>query len=297
MNYLEIDANGSKIKLYGSSKQIQSEKDIIGKLNLTGNEGKDRLIIQSCIDKYKIKSDISYNGNTVYPFERIVKSYKKLQKSGDLEKLTKEMYNFFINACGDIAHYNIEGFKVYYDYSFRKLENELLSNTFTSSWHTDVDRIFKKLKIGPYFEDREWININNISINKLKLIINECGWNVTDYNDFWKIESKSINGFLFEIDTTSRRVSDIVTNIQDYCISFNKDEYIEKMVDERNNSSNAMTVREIVGYVDNLSVKLSNLFSDVLYKSRIVAEDIEDMLDQEKNEKIYEDINRYDEAI
>lgn len=155
MDRLEIN-NGNKIALYGSKAVIQSEKSIIESLNLTGNEPTDRLIIQKCIDDNNLKSKILYGGNTVYPFRKTVMAYKKLQKSGKLEKLTNEMYHFFTNACGDIAHYDLGGFIAYYDNSFQKLENSLCRDCFTTSWHTDLDRIFKELKIGrEYFKERK----------------------------------------------------------------------------------------------------------------------------------------------
>ena len=79
MNNVELNINGKRINIYGSNAIIQNEKQIIENLELTGNESADRLIIQQCIDDNKLKSDILYDGNTVYPFEKIVKAYRKLQ--------------------------------------------------------------------------------------------------------------------------------------------------------------------------------------------------------------------------
>ena len=148
MNNVELNINGKRINIYGSNAIIQNEKQIIENLELTGNESADRLIIQQCIDDNKLKSDILYDGNTVYPFEKIVKAYRKLQKSGTLDNLTKEMYHFFMYACDDIAHYDIQGYKCYYNNSFRQLENELLANNWTASRFTDIDKIFRELKIS-----------------------------------------------------------------------------------------------------------------------------------------------------
>lgn len=162
MNNVQLEIKGQKIDLYGSNTVIQNEKSVIENLNLTGNEYEDRLIIQKCIDDNKLKSNISYAGDTVYPFEKTVKEYRKLQKSGTLKNMSKYMYHFFMYACSDIAHYNINGYKCYYDGSFRKLENELLSNICTSSRFTDIDKIFKELKIGrEYFKERENIKNDN----------------------------------------------------------------------------------------------------------------------------------------
>lgn len=144
-----------------NQSQLEDEQNIIRGLNLTGDESKDRLIIQECIDKNKIKSNVLYNGNTVYPFEKIVKEYRKLEKSGSLEDLSKRMYDFFIYACGDIAHYDISGFKIYYNFSFKCLENELLSRNIYTNRFSDCDKIFKELKIGKYFGERENYEIKN----------------------------------------------------------------------------------------------------------------------------------------
>ena len=40
----------------------------------------------------------------------IIKSMEAVIKSGDIEKLTKDCYNFTMNLSGFIAHYNLYGF-------------------------------------------------------------------------------------------------------------------------------------------------------------------------------------------
>lgn len=185
MNNIEINIKGKIVKLYGSNSIIEKEKPIIEKMQLTGNEYADRLIIQQCIDDNKLKSDISYDGNTVYPFEKTIKEYRKLQKNGTLDNMSKYMYDFFMNACGDIAHYNIDGYKSYYNYSMKELENQLLRACVSTTRYSDVDKIFKELKIGKkYFHTRDTINIDEVSINKLKAIIKECGWNIRNERYF-----------------------------------------------------------------------------------------------------------------
>lgn len=84
MNYSEINLNGKSIKLFGNKSTREQEISIITSLNLTGNEYEDRLAIQKAIDENNLKSEISYSGATVYPFEKIVEEYRKLQKSGCL---------------------------------------------------------------------------------------------------------------------------------------------------------------------------------------------------------------------
>lgn len=278
MKHIEIVVNGKNIKLYGKPETIESEKRVIENLYLTGNEYEDRLIIQKAIDEHKLKSDILYDGNTVYPFEKIVKLYRKLQKSGSLEKMTKEMYHFFTNACGDIAHYNFEGFKSYYNYSVRRLEEETLKYSVNSSRFTDRDKIFKELKIGrDYYYLRENIDINKVKLNKLKGIIKECGWDITEKDKYWRIERNTEynNKFGFEVDISSKSALSVIEGIINYNNIFDKNNYIEERVDHRKESSNPLSVSEIVYESNNIKSMLYKLADNVLYKSRIEADDLE----------------------
>ena len=276
MNNVELNVNGKLIKLYGSNAIIEKEKSIIEQLNLTGDEQKDRLIIQKCIDENKLKSDILYDGNTVYPFEKTIKAYRKMQKTDSLENMNNYMYHFFTNACGDIAHYSIQGFRDYYDYSLRNLENRLLKrDNFIPSWQSDVDRIFKELKIGKYFEEREYIDIDSVSINKLKSIIKECGWNITTQNNCWRLDKEIIFShiFSFEIDTENKSISSIVSTIMDCYNSFNKNEYMEFLIENRDKKDNKLSVRDVVSITDSIGYNLSKLAEKVLYDCRLEVEE------------------------
>lgn len=275
MNNIELNINGKRIKLYGSNAIVEKEKPIIEQLNLTGDEQKDRLIIQQCIDENKLKSDISYEGNTVYPFEKIIRAYRKLQKSGSLENLTKEMYHFFMYACGDIAHYDLGGFKAYYNYSFLQLENSLLKdNWLMNTRYSDLNHIFKELKIGRYFEEREYIDIDSVSISKLKSIIKECGWNITTQNNCWKLDKETIfsHVFSFEIDVSNKSISSIVSEIIAYNNSFNKNEYMEFLIENRDKNDRELNVRDVVAIADNIGFNLSKLSDKVLYDCRLEVE-------------------------
>lgn len=278
MNNLEIKINEKNINLYGNKATIESEKTIIENLHLNGNEYEDRLIIQKAIDENKLKSNISYNGNSIYPFEKIVKEFRKLQRSGTLEKLTKEMYHFFIYACGDIAHYDLDGFKSYYNNSFRKLEEEILKDCWTSSRFTDINKIFKELKIGrDYYYLRENIDINNLTLNKLKEIIKECGWNIAEKDTCWRIEKNTEykNKFEFEIDISSKSALSAIEGIINYNNIFDKNNYIEERVEKRKETSNCMSISDIVYEANNIKSMLYRLSNDVLYKSRIEADGME----------------------
>ncbi len=290
MHRIEVNANGKKIRLSGSNAIIEKEKTIIENLELTGNECVDRLIIQKCIDDNKLKSSILYDGNTVYPFEKIVKAYRRLQKSGSLENLTKEMYDFFMYACGDIAHYDIGGYKYYYNFSFRELENELLKDCWTATRFSDIDKIFKELKIGKqYFKERDFINLDNVPLKELKSIIKECGWEVNvKENNYWEL-SKDFNNntiYSFDIDIQNYNTSRIIREINYITNSFNKDNYIEDVVMKRENKQ--PTISEIVSIANNIKSSLIQFNSDVLYKTRIVAEEKESILNKENSSVCFE---------
>lgn len=300
MDRTEIIINNKRINLYGSKAVIKKEKQFLESLKLTGMENKDRLIIQDCIDKNKLKSDILYDGNTVYPFEKIVKEYRKLQRDYSLEKLSDDMYHFFMNACGDIAHYDKAGYRCYYNDFIVELENRFLKNSYTASRFSDVDRIFKELKISNYFEEREQIDLDKITLNKLKSIIKDCGWNVINKNGIWRIERTTMYGkdFAFEVDTSDNSVSNVVKEIQRYYNSFNKDEYVENMVAIR--SSLGLTIAEIVSSSENIQRMLNNLSFDVLYKSRLAVEESKNTIEKvteisnEVAENILENENDFD---
>lgn len=292
MENIELNINGKRIKLYGGNAIIKSEKQIIEKLELTGNESVDRLLIQKCIDDNKLKSDILYDGNTVYPFEKIVKAYRRLQKSGSLENLKKEMYHFFMYACGDIAHYDIEGFKSYYNYSFRELENHLLKDCWSTDRFTDIDRIFKELKIGKqYFKERDFIDIDKISLKQLESIIKECGWEVKpDDNNYWKLSKDIKNNisYSFDIDVLNASISRIMREINYIANSFNKESYIENMVSDRNKIENPPTISEFVNNAYHIKSSLIQFSSDVLYQTRIAAEEKKSTLNNQQNNIYYE---------
>lgn len=273
--HIEIEKNGKKIMIYGSNDDNNDKAlSLLEKLDLTGNEMKDRLLIQEFIDNNKLKSSILYDGSTIYPFEKIVKAYRKLQKDDSLSNLTDELYHFFMNACGDIAHYNISGYIDNYGNSIRKLENEFLKTCYTTPRYTDVDRIFKELKIGKYFEERDEINLDSLTLKKLKNIITECGWEVLEKdNNLWELQINldNKNRFCFETDIETRSAKNIIYSLVRYGINYNADDYAEEIIRSRTPNNNH-SARSILNYADMIKRKLMTLSSDVLYKSRYEVE-------------------------
>ncbi|MBQ6324296.1 MAG: hypothetical protein IJI22_05650 [Bacilli bacterium] len=269
MNHIELNKNNKRITFYGSNSVIDFDKNMIDNLPLTGDEANDRLLIQKCIDDNNLKSSILYDGNTVYSFKKIVKEYRDLQKTGTLDKLTEKMYHFFTNACGDIAHYNINGFKGYYNNSLRNLESSLLSrDTFIPRWHSDLDKIFKELKIGKYYDEREYVDLDIVPINKLKPIVEELGWNVKQKYGFWDFEQKGQSKFPFKfsITTTDNKATEVTDGLKYYYNYFDKDGYIRQLIEL--DESHELNVSDIVHDVEYNMGLLSRLVNEITYRCK-----------------------------
>lgn len=269
MNRIELNKNNKRITFFGSNNVIESDKNIIDNLPLTGNESNDRILIQKCIDNNNLKSEILYEGNTIYSFKKIVKEYRNLQKNGTLDKLTNKMYLFFTNACGDIAHYNINGFRDYYNNSLENLESKLLSrDTFIPRWCSDLDRIFKELKIGKYYVEREYINLNIVPINKLKPIIEDLGWKVKQTCGFWNFEQRESSQFPFKfsISTANNKATDIIDGLKYYYDNFDKDGYIRQLIEL--DEGHEFSVSDIVHDVETNLRLLSRLINEINYRCK-----------------------------
>lgn len=269
MNRIELNKNNKRITFFGSNNVIESDKNIIDNLPLTGNESNDRILIQKCIDNNNLKSEILYEGNTVYSFKKIVKEYRNLQKNGTLDKLTNKMYLFFTNACGDIAHYNINGFRDYYNNSLENLESKLLGrDTFIPRWCSDLDRIFKELKIGKYYVEREDINLNIVPINKLKPIIEDLGWKVKQTCGVWNFEQRESSQFPFKfsISTANNKATDITDGLKYYYDNFDKDGYIRQLIEL--DEGHEFSVSDIVHNVETNLRLLSRLINEINYRCK-----------------------------
>ena len=269
MNRIELNKNNKRITFFGSNNVIESDKNIIDNLPLTGNESNDRILIQKCIDNNNLKSEILYEGNTIYSFKKIVKEYRNLQKNGTLDKLTNKMYLFFTNACGDIAHYNINGFRDYYNNSLENLESKLLGrDTFIPRWCSDLDRIFKELKIGKYYVEREYINLNIVPINKLKPIIEDLGWKVKQTCGFWNFEQRESSQFPFKfsISTANNKATDIADGLKYYYDNFDKDGYIRQLIEL--DEGHEFSVSDIVHDVETNLRLLSRLINEINYRCK-----------------------------
>lgn len=133
----------SKIHYYGKNKSSREQtKQVVESLPLTGIETKDRLIIQKALDSHKGMASVSYDGNSVYPSQKLVKELMRMKKTGSIEKMSNDMYKF-LSMNFDIAHYDKGGFIDYYDGSWPQFFGETLcySMKHIPAWKTDVKQI------------------------------------------------------------------------------------------------------------------------------------------------------------
>jgi len=93
------------------SKAAKLVRDMVDKGMFSSDEGYNRLLLQTALDK--ARCEMIYNGCSVYSKDRIIHDFKICLNSG-MEYMSDELYCFFINSCGTIAHYNRVGWLDWY---------------------------------------------------------------------------------------------------------------------------------------------------------------------------------------
>jgi len=143
-----------KIVLYGTQKDITAAEAIIDMIeglecvikgHRLANEGDIRLKLQDAMDVHGIKATILVDGNTVYPYVKIVKHYEMLKRRGTLEKMSDVFYKF-LHLNFDIAHYDKTGYISTYNNDFATLKRKVIDKATTPGWHTDVQRILDHIQ-------------------------------------------------------------------------------------------------------------------------------------------------------
>ena len=136
-----VRISGGKKEIDAAEKMLDSISDIDKEIPqfYPAREGEARLQIQEAMEKFSVKASILVNGNTVYPYSVIIKEYRRLKKSGKLERMTNRFYDFLMNF--DIAHYSKNGYIDYYGNDFGEMYGQVLAHADTPRWHTDVQRI------------------------------------------------------------------------------------------------------------------------------------------------------------
>lgn len=138
-----------KLAIYGTKKAIEEAKQMLDAIpdldmEMSGyrfaREGKLRLQIQDAMERGTTKANILVDGNTVYPYGIILKEFRRLKKSGSMEKMTDRFYQF-LHLNFDIAHYNKGGYIDTYNNDFHLMYDQVLARASTPAWHTDIQRI------------------------------------------------------------------------------------------------------------------------------------------------------------
>jgi len=148
-----MEIPNTKITLYGSKQEIKHTMNYFNKANihqkLSGDEYSDRLVLMNEFVPH-IKCSISYNGNTVWNREKLIRDFNKILKHG-MESLSDYLYEFFHLSCGSIAHYDKNGWIATYPTlaSLRKFfeRNEYGQSVVAHmpSWKADAIEIAKEI--------------------------------------------------------------------------------------------------------------------------------------------------------
>ena len=178
-----------KIRLGKAKPDEQKLWDAEVAPRLTGDEGKDRLMIQEWIGANNFRPSVMYDGNTVVRKDKIVNEFKRLLKQGTLSRMTDHFYNFLTLDAGSIAHFDKKGWIATYNNDVDWLCDFFLSNEFgrdivshQPGWKTDCIEIGKELltlvkahkrKSGtPDVRDRQAA----VHANAGKVLLNQFGW-------------------------------------------------------------------------------------------------------------------------
>ena len=143
-----------RVAIYGNKQQIKQTEIILLK-NIpdlpTLSESQARLHIQECIDFENIKTEILFDGNSVWSKKKILRDIKKIKKYG-MKKLTDYLYKFLSLSCGSIAHYNKYGWISCYP-TIHDLRNFFRRNefgervlTYLPIWKTDAHIIVREIE-------------------------------------------------------------------------------------------------------------------------------------------------------
>lgn len=135
-----------KISVFGTTAQVDAAIASLDALALTGSEPQDRLLIQQAIDQHNLRASILYDHNFVWPFERLMKEFRKYNKCGSIEKLSNFFYDFLYLGCDDIAHYDKNGYIDYYDGSFARVKQDVIFASRVPGWHTDLQNAISTMR-------------------------------------------------------------------------------------------------------------------------------------------------------
>ena len=142
-----------KPKIYGigTAQSLAAAKAMLDNLPLTSGEKENRILIQDALDRPEYadaaKCRILYDGNGIVQREKIVKEFKRMLRSGTLERMSNRFYEFCTCTLSDIAHYNKEGYIEFYNNDPWALVMEffLPEQKRIPCWRSDAKRVLEDL--------------------------------------------------------------------------------------------------------------------------------------------------------
>jgi len=143
-------AEDPRVTIYGPKREIAAaEKSLenVGMATRPCAEGAARLMLQVCVDAFKIKATLMFDGNTVWSLDRIVRDVRAIVRAGMMGGMTNYLYDFLSLSCGSNAHYNKQGWiSVYPTVAALRaffLKNEFGQRVFLHipNWKTDALKI------------------------------------------------------------------------------------------------------------------------------------------------------------
>jgi len=148
-----IEIPNTKITLYGSKNEIKRAMSYFNEANirqkLAGEEYSDRLILMNEFVPH-IKCSITYDGNTVWNKEKLIRDFKRILNNG-MKRLSDYLYEFFHLDCGSIAHFDKHGWIATYP-TLASLRQFFIRNEYGQSivehmphWKADAIKIAQEM--------------------------------------------------------------------------------------------------------------------------------------------------------
>lgn len=156
MKRIEFNINGMRLRIIHGAKDVNVSVVIkcinCGSFEHINNEPELRLKLQDLMEIARCPVTMLLNGNTVWPYSKTMKDFRRLVNANDTTRMTKHLYGFFNLCCGTIAHYDKYGWAHEYP------DNEALKQLFRRNeygqsvvngmpgWKTDAIKIAKDME-------------------------------------------------------------------------------------------------------------------------------------------------------
>jgi hypothetical protein len=143
------------VTIYGSKSEITAAEKALANVGMATRpcaEGAARLMLQVCIDAFKIKAALTFDGNTIWSKDRLIRDVKAIIRADMVGGMGNYLYEFLSLSCGSIAHYNKYGWIAEYP-TVAALRAFFLKNEFGQrvfvyipNWKTDALKIVLEIE-------------------------------------------------------------------------------------------------------------------------------------------------------